>query len=356
MIYYEKLSAVNEQFNGRFQKALEKLLKSGRYILGPSCAQFEDRWAHYCDPTDSHYCVSLNSGSDALRMILEACEFKPGSGVVLAANSYIATVLAVVNAGLRPVLVDIDMSYNIDVNKLVDIDKTDIVAIMPTHMYGGPSDLVKIKEWSGSDIKIIADCCQAHGTTINGINVVEYADANAFSFYPTKNLGCLGDGGAVVTDDEHLAHKLSKMRFYGVSGKADHESIGGGNSRLDEFQAEVLMIKLEQLGTMLEHKANLAKRYCDRLNIEYVIGHSYHIFAIRVADRSKFRDSLESDGVQTDIHYPILGYKQLSLGRDYIMADSIAKQIVSLPISFSHTLDNIDAVCDVILRGNYAVR
>lgn len=345
MINFENLHLVNRQFKDQFHAALDVTLESGQFILGDVCIRFETAWAGYCG---QKHCVSVNSGTDALQLILEAYRFDAKRKVILSANSYIATILAVVNAGLCPVFVDIDMSYNIDTSRLDSVDKTGVVAIMPTHMYGRPSDMIKIREWAGDDIKVIADCCQAHGATIDGVSVASYADANAFSFYPTKNLGCLGDGGAVVTNDECLADQIRMMRFYGVLSKASDKSIGGGNSRLDAFQSEVLLIKMRELDTMLEHKLSLASQYCDRLGIKYVIGHSYHIFAVRVADRLEFRLTLLNANIETDIHYPVPGYKQLSFNGSYPVADGVAENIVSLPISYNHTLDDIETVCDAI--------
>jgi dTDP-4-amino-4,6-dideoxygalactose transaminase len=341
MIGFENLAISNEKFRPALLQLLGEILDSGQFVLGQFCEEFEKQWAQYCQ---SSHCVSLNSGTDALRMILEAYHFEPGSRIVLASNSYVATVLAVINAGLEPVFVDVDLNtYNIDPNNLELLDKTNISAIMPTHMYGRPCDMVAIKEWAG-DLRIIADCCQAHGGVVDH----NLADANAYSFYPTKNLGCLGDGGAVVTDDVGLANDLRKMRFYGVSSKSDSVSIGGGNSRLDEFQAAVLLTKLPYLDSMLYHKQSLAKIYCSRLNLSYIPGHAYYIFAVKVTNRQEFMDELLFHQIRTDVHYPVPAYRQLSIPGKFDNADLLADQIVSLPNSYSNTASDVESVCDII--------
>lgn len=360
MIEYENLKRVNEPFFDLFRKSFDETLESGWYILGKRVAAFEQEFASFCG---SSHCIGVASGLDALILSLQAFGFTPGSEVIVPSNTYIATILAIVHTGLKPVLVEPDLrTYNINPANIENKINSKTVAIMPVHLYGKVCDMapiLKIAEQHG--LKIIEDCAQAHGATYKGKCVGSFGDFGAFSFYPTKNLGALGDGGAVTTNDPDLAGVVAKLRNYGSTVKYNNDLVGY-NSRLDEIQAAFLSIKLQWLDRINGHKRRLAMLYLEGLNDEFVkpvvqedFVDVYHIFNVRHPARDRLKVYLLENGIGTEVHYPIPPHRQKALQgvldeHDYPLSDEIHRTTLSLPISYCHTEEDILAVIDVMNR------
>lgn len=358
MIEYENLRVSNASFLQEFKNKFNTFVESGWFILGNEVNSFEMEFAKYCG---AKYCVGVANGLDALTLALRAYDFPKDSEVIVPSNTYIATILAVINAGLKPILVEPNIeTYNIDANLIEKAITVKTKVIMPVHLYGKMCDMPKILEIADKySLKVIEDAAQAHGATINGKKVGAWGDVTAFSFYPTKNLGALGDGGAITTNDEELANKIRALRNYG-SNKKYHNEFVGVNSRLDEIQAAFLRVKLPYLDKINEHKNKLAKIYYEELdNLKFVLPKRqegffdvYHIFNIRCDKRDELKKYLEVRNIKTDIHYPIPPNKQIAMRSilDKIEApisEEIHKTTLSLPISFGHSEEDIKNVPSV---------
>ena len=355
MIEYENLKVSNASFLQEFKNKFNTFVESGWFVLGKEVNNFEIEFAKYCG---AKYCVGVANGLDALTLALRAYDFPKDSEVIVPSNTYIATILAVVNAGLKPILVEPDIeTYNIDVKLIEKAITTKTKAIMPVHLYGKMCDMPKILEIAEKySLKIIEDAAQAHGAAINGKKVGAWGDITAFSFYPTKNLGALGDAGAITTNDEELADKIRFLRNYG-SNKKYHNEFVGVNSRLDEIQAAFLRVKLPYLDKINEHKNELAKIYYKKLeDLKFVLPKKqdgffdvYHIFNIRCNKRDELKKYLELRGIKTDIHYPIPPNKQIAMKgildkTETSISEEIHKTTLSLPISFGHSEKDIKVV------------
>ena len=360
MIEYENLKVSNASFLQEFKNKFNTFVESGWFVLGKEVSNFEIEFAKYCG---AKYCVGVANGLDALTLALRAYDFPKDSEVVVPSNTYIATILAVVNAGLKPILVEPDIeTYNIDVKLIEKAITTKTKAIMPVHLYGKMCDMPKILEIAEKySLKIIEDAAQAHGASINGKKVGAWGDITAFSFYPTKNLGALGDAGAITTNDEELADKIRFLRNYG-SNKKYHNEFVGVNSRLDEIQAAFLRVKLPYLDKINEHKNELAKIYYKKLeDLKFVLPKKqdgffdvYHIFNIRCDKRDELKKYLELRGIKTDIHYPIPPNKQVAMKgildkTETSISEEIHKTTLSLPISFGHSEKDIKVVCEALM-------
>jgi dTDP-4-amino-4,6-dideoxygalactose transaminase len=293
MIAYEDLGKLNASFTAEYKLKFQNFLSGGWYILGTEVAQFEKEFAEYCG---AKYCVGVANGLDALTLALLACEFPQKSEILVPANTYIATILAVLNAGHVPVLVEPNIhTYNIDESLLPAKITVKTKAIMPVHLYGrlcNMPEIMKIARKYG--LKVIEDAAQAHGAAFQNKKAGGWGDLTAFSFYPTKNLGALGDGGAVTTDNPLLAEKIKTLRNYGSRKKYYNEKIGV-NSRLDELQAALLRVKLKRLDKINAHKNKLAAIYNTELSDAKFIKpltsqdyyHVYHIYNIRHQKRGR---------------------------------------------------------------------
>lgn len=360
MIEYENLKVSNASFFQEFKNKFNTFVESGWFVLGKEVNNFEIEFAKYCG---AKYCVGVANGLDALTLALRAYDFPKDSEVIVPSNTYIATILAVVNAGLKPILVEPDIeTYNIDVKLIEKAITTKTKAIMPVHLYGKMCDMPKILEIAEKySLKIIEDAAQAHGAAINGKKVGAWGDITAFSFYPTKNLGALGDAGAITTNDEELADKIRFLRNYG-SNKKYHNEFVGVNSRLDEIQAAFLRVKLPYLDKINEHKNELAKIYYKKLeDLKFVLPKKqdgffdvYHIFNIRCDKRDELKKYLELRGIKTDIHYPIPPNKQIAMKgildkTETSISEEIHKTTLSLPISFGHSEKDIKVVCEALM-------
>jgi dTDP-4-amino-4,6-dideoxygalactose transaminase len=320
------------------------------YILGEEVSAFEEEFAAYCGVK---YAVGTGNGLDALRLILQAAGIGPGDEVVVAANSYIATPVAISSVGARPVFVEpLADTYNIDPSQIEVAITPRTRAIMPVHLYGQPADMdsiLAIAERHGC--LVIEDAAQAHGALYKGRKAGSLGHAAGFSFYPSKNLGCYGDGGAVTTNNPDLARAVRVRRNYGSATQYVSEVIGV-NSRLDELQAAILRVKLQVLDAMNTKRRALAKRYLRCLAAEPAVispavpawaEPSWHLFVVRLENRTRVRDALSADGVETRVHYPVPPHLQAayaSLGHKrgaYPIAERLADEVMSLP--FGPTVD-----------------
>jgi dTDP-4-amino-4,6-dideoxygalactose transaminase len=358
MIEFENLKILNQPFEKDFAIALQTLLDSGKYILGEQVNEFEKE---FCDYFNVNNCVGVASGLDALQLALMSFDFPKGSEVLVPSNTFIATILSVVNAGLTPVLVEPDTrTYNLDAHNIEKALTSKTKALIPVHLYGkscAMNEIMLVAEKHG--LKVIEDCAQAHGAKLNGKFAGTWGDMGIFSFYPTKTLGALGDGGAIILNNNDLAERLRALRNYGSEKKYYNKYIGL-NSRLDEFQAAVLRVKLKHLHFANEHKRTLASVYFDNLcdavikpSVEKNYYDVYHIFNIRTAQRDELKEFLLKQEIKTEIHYPVPprlqeGYIHLFSNIQTPIADEIHRTTLSLPISGIHSKEDIKHVAKCV--------
>jgi dTDP-4-amino-4,6-dideoxygalactose transaminase len=357
MIEYENLGKLNAPFFKEYTKSFQKTLKSGWYILGNNVVSFEHEFAKYCN---SKCCVGVASGLDALFLALKHYNFPKGSEVIVPSNTYIATILSIIHNDLKPILVEPDIhTYNINPEKIEERINERTKAIMVVHLYGKCCKMDTIIDIAKKyNLNVIEDCAQAHGSMFMGKKAGTFGNIGAFSFYPTKNLGALGDAGAIVTNENEVSESIKTLRNYGSKEKYINNVIGY-NSRLDEIQAGFLSVKLHNLDAINEHKRGLARIYFDLLKEEYIkpvedqnYYDVFHIFNIRHSRRDKIREYLLKNGINTDIHYPISPNQQVALSclveGKYPISEEIHNTIISLPISFFHTREDIFKVVKVL--------
>ena len=326
--------------------------------MGEEVAQFEQEFAAY---HHEKHVVGVANGLDALILSLQCCKFKKGDEVIVPSNTYIATILAIVQCGLTPVLVEPDSrTYNIDTTAISDSITARTVAIMVVHLYGQCCEMDPIMELASKhQLKVIEDCAQAHGAKYKGKLAGTFGDFGAFSFYPTKNLGALGDAGAVLCKSEADYIKIRQLRNYG-SEKKYHNGVIGYNSRLDELQASFLRIKLPYLDKINTHKRKLAAIYNENLNNSFIkpkldpdFYNVYHIYNILHPERDRLKQYLLENNIGTEVHYPVAPQDQVAL-RDYLqsfdypVSAKIHQQTLSLPCSFAHTEDDIFHVTTIL--------
>jgi len=356
MIEYENLRKSNETFFEQYKEILSKVLNSGRFILGDHVAEFEQKFAEFCGVK---HCVGLASGLDALTLAIDAFEFPPGSEIIVPSNTYIATIMAILRNGFKPVLVEPDLrTYNIDPQKIQHSITGNTRAIIVVHLYGKCCDMTPVIETARRyNLVLIEDVAQAHGAKYKGKKAGSFG-VGCFSFYPTKNLGALGDAGAITVDDDALADKIRSLRNYGSKTKHYNELLGY-NSRLDELQAAFLLVKLKALDTITFHKRNLAGIYLSNLSDRFIkpLVHEdffdvYHIFNIRHKDRDKLREYLLKNGIGTEIHYPLPPHRQKAMmgliDGMFPLSNEIHETTLSLPISYYHSPEEIHSVCQTI--------
>ena len=366
MIPFLDLKAINQRFETEFQSSFKRFLESGYYILGSQLKTFEANFAKYCG---AKHCIGVGNGLDALRLILEGYKvlgkLKEKDEVLVASNTYIATILAIKQAGLIPVLVEADLNtYNFDLVSLKKSISGKTKAIMPVHLYGQLSPMEAILKISkDNNLLVIEDAAQAHGArNLDGNYAGNLGNAAGFSFYPTKNLGALGDGGAVTTNDDALADVISKLRNYGASTKYVNEILGF-NSRLDELQAAFLNCKLPYLDVDNERRRAIAKKYIAEINNEKISlpkydgsdNHIFHLFVVRVENRNGFIDYLNRNGIGHLIHYPIPPHKQEALSEfshlSFPTTEKIHNEVLSIPISPIMIREDVDEVISTL--NNY---
>lgn len=357
MIEYENLAKVNQPFIDDFKSAFNEVLDSGWFILGNKVEQFEREFAAY---NSVNYCAGVASGLDALVIAIQALDLEKGSEIIVPSNTYIATILAIIQNGHIPVLVEPDINtYNIDPLRIAASITSKTKAVLIVHLYGKPCDMDSIIDiCRNEDLYLIEDCAQAHGAEYKGKKVGSFGDFGAFSFYPTKNLGCLGDGGAITTNNLECFQKIKMLRNYG-SNKKYHNRYVGNNSRLDEIQAAFLSIKLQALDGINKRKRELASIYLKNINKNFLLPQVdsdyfdvYHIFNIRNDSRDSLKEYLLKNKIKTEVHYPIPPHKQEALSflakLELPVSEKIHNTTLSLPISSFHTKDEIFRVVETL--------
>lgn len=356
MIEYENLRKVNQPYFEEFNSVFNSVLDSGWFVLGNNVKEFEKEFADYIK---ADHCVGLASGLDALTISLKVAEIQ-NSEVIVPSNTYIATILSVMTTGNIPVLVEPDMAtYNIDPSKIEKAITSKTRAIIVVHLYGKPCDMDPILELCRKyNLFLIEDCAQSHGAEYKGRKTGTFGDMAAFSFYPTKNLGALGDSGALITNNPDYAAKARMIRNYGSEKKYYNEYLGV-NSRLDEMQAAFLRVKLKNLGKIIAQKRMLAEIYLQGISENFVkpATHNnfldvYHIFNIRHKRRDALKKYLLDNGIQTEIHYPVAPHKQNAMHfmkeLSFPVSEEIHATTLSLPISTFHSPEDIEHVIKIL--------
>ena len=361
-ISFLDLKAAQQELSSELEQSFDRTLNSGWYILGNEVKQFEHEFADYCEAT---YCVGVGNGLEALHMILRAYGIGEGDEVIVPSNTFIATWLAVNYAGATPVPVEPDeRTYNIDPMRIEAAITAQTKAIIAVHLYGQPADMDAINSIAKKHhLKVIEDAAQAHGARYKGRRVGSLGDAAGFSFYPVKNLGALGDGGAITTNDADLADKVRVLCNYGSRVKYHHE-VKGFNSRLDELQAAFLREKLKQLDGWNERRATVARRYIDCLSgkpldlpaVADWCSPAWHLFVIRHARRDQLQRTLGDVGIGALVHYPIPPHLQVAYQANdwtkgsFPIAEQLADELLSLPIGPHINVQQVDHVCEVLTK------
>lgn len=339
------LKAPYDELKDEMDAAYHRVLDSGWYILGTEVASFEREFAEYCGVK---YCIGVGNGLEALHLILRACGIGVGDEVIVPANTYIATWLAVTYCGAKVVPVEpVLATYNIDPDRIEAAITPRTKAILPVHLYGQPADLDPILTLAHKHgLRVVEDAAQAHGARYKGKRIGSHGDAVAWSFYPGKNLGAIGDGGAVTTNDPALADRIRVLRNYGSRTKY-HNEVVGFNSRLDELQAALLRVKLTRLDEWNERRRQVAAHYIQKLSDQHKLilpfvpdwaEPVWHLFVIQYAQRDAMQKALNEAGVGTMIHYPIPphlqpAYADLNLNEgDFPISERMAKEVLSLPM------------------------
>lgn len=336
---FKKEYASNEKEVGR---AIKKCLESGWYILGEQGKAFEKEFAQYIG---TKYCLGVANGLEALQISLMALNIGAGDEVLTVSNSAVATTLAITNTGATPVFVDVDEFYHMDISKIEEKITAKTRAIMPVHLFGQLVDIKKMQLLAKKyKLHIIEDACQAHGASCGSKRAGSFGTFGCFSFYPTKNLGAYGDGGAITTNSQELYNKCLSIRNYGQTNRYEHDIIGL-NSRLDELQATVLRVKLKKLDKLIEKRNAIAKIYLDNLaevsqitlpRIRKNTIHSFHLFVVQAEKRDALLDFLKINCVQALIHYPIPIHKQKCYQKFNAIklkqTEDLSKKIISLPV------------------------
>ena len=347
-LIYEKKKILNK---------VNELIKKSQFVGGEEVAKFEDNFRKF---VKSKYCVSLGNGTDALEIAIKSINLKKGSEIIVPVNTWISTAEAVVNNGFKLVFCDVDLNdYSICLKDLKKKINSKTRAIMPVHLYGNPADMIGIKKVIKSrNIKLIEDCAQAHGTRIGKKHVGNFGEIGTFSFFPGKNLGAFGDGGAIITNSKKIAEYCLRYRNHGALKKYDH-NFSGGNSRLDTIQAGVLNIKLKTYNNkVLNKRNNLAKLYFEGLKdinqiemfrLKDKNKSSFHQFVIKTDFRDKLQKYLNINNVETMIHYPyMLNQLKFFSQKKLNKANGLGSKILSLPISEEHTKKEILYVIGLI--------
>ncbi len=357
------LASINAKDKDAFMHKIDEVISSGWFIRGNFVENFEKEYADFCG---TNFCVGVANGLDALSLTLRAWlelgKLEEGDEVLVQSNTYIASVLAITENNLKPVLVEPNYeTFNMCPLKIKESISTKTKAIMPVHLYGLLSpmkDIAQIAE--ENDLLILEDCAQAHGATLEGVKAGNWGNVGAFSFYPGKNLGALGDAGAIVTNEEDIFNCIKVLGNYG-SEKKYYNLYQGQNSRLDELQAAILSIKLKKLDKQNQKRRQAAKRYDELINnkkiikpnFENSIDHVWHLYVIRCKKRDELKKYLNDYGIETIIHYPIPPHKQecySGLFNDYDLSatEIMANELLSLPISNEITEDQLEYVADKI--------
>jgi dTDP-4-amino-4,6-dideoxygalactose transaminase len=335
------LAAQRDALGGEIEAAIDRVLASGHFILGPEVEAFEEEFAAYCGTA---HCVATGSGTDSLELVLTASGVGAGSEVVTVSHTAVPTAFAVEQSGATPVFVDIERdTHTIDPGRAAEAVGPATRALLPVHLYGQCADMDPLRELADRHgLLLVEDACQAHGATYRGRRAGSIGHAGCFSFYPTKNLGAYGDGGAVVTDDGELAARLRQLRTHGLTEGYVHHG-PAGNSRLDEVQAAILRVKLPHLDAWNAARRRLAGIYAERLQGVPIAlptasdrgEHVFHLYVIRTPQRDRLLRHLRSNGVDAAIHYPVPAHRQPPYaGRPVSLplTEAYADELLSLPM------------------------
>lgn len=363
MIKFLDLEKINNRFRKEMDSELKEILDSGWYLQGKKNDVFTENFAAFCGVKHS---LGVANGLDALNLIIKAYGFTKGDEIIVPANTYIASILAISQNGCTPILIEPDINtYNINPDLIEKAVTEKTKAIMVVHLYGQAVQMDKVWEIAKKyNLKVIEDSAQAHGAIYKSINGKEYktgnlGDASGFSFYPGKNLGCLGDGGCITTSDDELFEKVKALANYG-SDRKYHHIYKGVNSRLDEIQAAVLNVKLKYLDKDNQKRREIASYYRNNIKNSKIIlpktydekSHVWHVFAVRTEERDKFQNYLKENDIQTIIHYPTPPHKQGAYkewnNMSFPVTEEIHRTIISIPISPVLTDEEVEYVVEVI--------
>jgi dTDP-4-amino-4,6-dideoxygalactose transaminase len=363
-----------ESLRSEILPAIESVMSSAQFILGNEVNLFEEEFSAYCG---AKYCIGVGSGTEALHLALRASDIGPGDEVITAANSFIATAFAISYVGATPVFIDVNKKdFNIDVELIENAITDKTKAIIPVHLYGQPADMEKIMLLAKKhDLKIIEDACQAHGALYHNQRVGGIGNIGCFSFYPGKNLGAYGDGGAVVTNDAELAEKIRYLRNYSQKQKNIHPTIGY-NCRLDTIQAAILRVKLRHLDNWNDKRRNAAANYNNVFSDMGIEGnnivlpmekpevkHVYHLYVIQYEKRDELAKALGEKGISCGVHYPFPmnhhePYKgTVCIPKHLPVSNELSKKILSLPMFPELDQDQVEFVVreiGLVLKGQFA--
>ncbi|MFC0179616.1 DegT/DnrJ/EryC1/StrS family aminotransferase [Thorsellia kenyensis] len=362
MIQFLDLQKINNQYSEEIKKVCQCVIDSGRYIQGEQLERFEENFANYCG---SKYTIGVGNGLDALTLTLKAWKemgkLKDGDEVIVPANTYIASIMAITTNNLNPILVEPDdKTYNISKKNIIKAITSKTKVILPVHLYGQIADMEGVIQLANDfNLLVLEDSAQAHGAILGTKKTGNLGDASGFSFYPGKNLGALGDGGAITTNCDELNEVLRSLRNYGSKEKYTNVFLGV-NSRLDEIQAAILNVKLKYLDNEIEYRRQIAEKYLSLIKNESITlpsvlnknAHVWHLFVIRTNKRNSLQEYLSEKNIQTLIHYPIPPHKQKAYGQfnelSLPITELLHKELLSLPIG-SHLQDSdINYIIDII--------
>lgn len=346
-------------YQDEFEEAALRVLRSGWYIMGKELKEFEEAFAAYCG---AKYCLGTGNGLDALSLACRAIGLQKGDEVLVQGNTFIASVMGITIAGATPVFVEPDEYYQLDVSRLEEKRTEKTKAVMVVHLYGQTAKMDEITAFCKKyNLKLIEDCAQAHGATYEGKVCGSFGDIGCFSFYPTKNLGCFGDGGAIVTSNPEYYETIKMLRNYGSKVRYYNEEVGV-NSRLDEIQAALLKVRLQHLPELTKERKKIANRYLSEIKNDKIVlpktregaEHVYHQFVIRCKERAALMAYLEEKGIGTMIHYPVpphlskayeyLGYQK----GDYPITEAYGEEVLSIPMFNGLTEEEQTRVIDAL--------
>ena len=361
-INFVDLQKQYQNYKEEIDEAVHGVLNKSNYVLGDEVEKFEEEFSSYCEVK---YCIGVDSGTDALFLSLKALNIGLGDEVITVANTFIATAFAISMTGAKPVFVDVNPdTYNIDVNRIEEKITFRTKAILPVHLYGQPADMKPILESAKKyNLFVIEDSCQAHGAKYREKRTGSFGDIAAFSFYPGKNLGAYGDGGAITTNNEDLAEKIKMLRNYGQKMKHNH-LIKGFNSRLDTIQAAILRVKLKYLDEWNQRRRENAQKYNELLSgLDVVLPKElggiepvYHLYVIQTERRNELLEYLANKEISAGIHYPIPihlqpAYKELGYKRgDFLITETLSQKVLSLPMFSTLKDEEIIYICDLIRK------
>jgi len=371
MTPFLNIKLINKAYKKDLLKACEKVIESGIYIKGKECEAFENEFAAYCG---TKYAIGVGNGLDALILIIRSYKilnlFKDNDEIIVASNTFIASILAISENNLKPIFVEPDITtYLIDPDKIEEKISKKTKAILVTHLYGQACKMDQINLIAKKyNLKVIEDSAQSHGAFYKNNKCGNLGHASAFSFYPTKNLGAIGDGGAVTTNDNKLANIVRILSNYG-SNKKNIFKYKGINSRLDEIQAAMLRVKLKYLDKEIKNRKKIANLYLDNLkNLSYLVlpknyeecDHAWHLFVVRVKNRENLRNLLHENNIETHIHYPIPAHKQNAYfemkNLKFPISEKIHREILSLPISGNQDPQTTRKIIQTIKKFNFSLK